>query len=271
MIYLCDWLEVSPSGYYDWRKRQPSKRVQEDQKLTGLIRTIHRKSRGVYGSPRVYKALRQQEIRIGKKRVERLMRSEGLRGRVVEVTRRQPGLKRFQSRGQNLLLDRPASDGINQVWVADITYLKLGRHWRYLAVIMDLYSRRILSWSLSRTRTVDLTLKTLSNAIKRRGGQRPEIFHTDRGVEYTSYRYQAALENYGIRPSVNRPKHCTDNAHMESFFHSLKTELIRGRRYAHHRELHHALKGYINQFYNFQRLHSGIGYRPPVSYERMAA
>jgi len=238
--------------------------------LTRIV-AIHQKSRGVYGSPRVFKALRQAGVRVGKKRVERLMQLRGLRGRVVEVTRRQPGLKRFQASGENLRLSQPDVTKPNQVWVADITYLKVDQRWRYLAVIMDLYSRRILGWSLGRNRTTDLTLKAFNYAMRRRGGQGPEIFHSDRGVEYVGQRYRHELKRRGIRPSVNRPRYCTDNAHMESFFHSLKGELIRGRRFQSEGQLRKALNGYINQFYNYQRLHSGINYQVPALYERMAA
>lgn len=239
--------------------------------MLNQIVTIHQKSRGVYGSPRVFKALRERGVRVGKKRVERLMQSRGIRGRVVEVTRRQPGLKRFQASGENLRLNQPEVTKQDQVWVADITYLKVGQRWRYLAVIMDLYSRRILGWSLGRNRTTALTLKAFDYAMRRRDGRGPEIFHTDRGVEYVGHRYRQELRRRGIRPSVNRPRYCTDNAHMESFFHSLKGELIRGRRFQSECQLRLALGSYINQFYNRQRLHSGIGYNPPVVYERMAA
>lgn len=239
--------------------------------MISKIVAIHRKSRGVYGSPRVFKALRQQGVCVGKKRVERLMQSQGIRGRVVEVTRRQPGLKRFQASGENLRLNQPEATGLDQIWVADITYLKVGQRWLYLAAIMDLYSRRILGWSLGRNRTTDLTLKAFDYAMRRRGRRGPAIFHTDRGVEYVGRRYQGELKRNGIKPSVNRPRYCTDNAHMESFFHSLKGELIRGRRFETESDLRQALNSYINQFYNHQRLHSGIGYHPPVVYERMAA
>ena len=271
VTFLCKWLKVSTSGYYDWRKRLPSNRDEEDQKLVIRIHSIHQKSRGTYGSPRVYKALRQQDIRIGKKRVERLMRSQDIRGRVVEVTHRHPGLKGFTSRGENLRLNQPEASRINQVWVADVTYIKVNNRWLYLAVVMDIYSRRILGWSLSKTRTVDLTLTALNYALKRRNGIGPGIFHTDRGIEYAAHRFQAVLRKLGIKHSVNRLGHCTDNAHMESFFHSLKAELIRGRWYTSEGNLRLALNSYINQFYNYQRLHSGIGYHPPVVYERMAA
>jgi len=154
VTYLCDWLKVSPSGFYAWRNLPESQRAKTDRQLTKKIVKIYHENRGVYGSPRVYKTLKKQDISVGKKRVERLMQAEKLQGRVVKVTRRQPGLKRFTARGENLLLERPITTAINQVWVADLTYLKLRGRDIFLIVIMDRHSRRILGWSLSRTRTL---------------------------------------------------------------------------------------------------------------------
>lgn len=199
------------------------------------------------------------------------MRDSGLVGRVVLVTRRQPGLKRFKAAGDNLLRLEPSPTKLNQVWVADVTYLKLGGKWRYLATVMDIYSRRILGWSLSRDRTVNLTLNALGHALKGRVLEKGMIFHTDRGIEYTAYRFRDELKKHGIRHSVNRPGFCTDNAYMESFFHTLKAELIRGRKFKGESELRFALNSYINQFYNHRRMHSGIGYLPPAVFECMAA
>ncbi len=262
---------MSRSGYYDWRKRLPSKRFVEDRKLCLRIRQIFDESRGTYGSPRIHQLLRQQQIRVGKKRVERLMRALQLQGRVVKVTRRQPGLKRFKIRGENRRLELEEATAVNQVWVADITYLKVNQRWFYLATIMDVYSRRILGWSLSRHRTVTLTLTALRYAMRLRQGNTPGIFHTDRGIEYTAYRYQDALKKYQMLSSYNRPGYCTDNAHMESFYHSLKSELIRGRKFETETELRQSLNSYINQFYNHRRLHSSLGYQPPAVYEKIAA
>ncbi len=192
-------------------------------------------------------------------------------GRVARVTRRQPGLKRFQTAGENLLRLEPNPTRVNQVWVADVTYLRLGGKWRYLATVMDAYSRRILGWSLGRDRTVNLTLNALCHARKGRMLEKDMIFHTDRGIEYTAYRFRDELKKFGIRHSVNRPGFCTDNAHMESFFHTLKAELIRGRMFIDEKDLRLSLNSYINQFYNHRRMHSGIGYVPPAVFERMAA
>lgn len=271
MAYLCDWLDVSRSGYYAWRKRPESSRAKDDRALTQKIRRIHADSRGIYGSPRVYRALKRQGTAVGKKRVERLMRAENLQGRVVRVTRRQPGLKGFLARGENRLLEAPVTTAINQVWVSDITYIKVREQWVLLIVIMDRHSRRILGWTLSRTRTVNDTLRVLKRVIKQRQASCDVIFHTDRGIEYTGIRFQAALKKHGLLPSVNRLGVCTDNAVMESFFHTLKAELIRGRSFKTVEALRLALNSYINQFYNRKRLHSGIDYWSPAEYERMAA
>lgn len=271
MKYLCAWLGVSRSGYYAWGKRPVSTRTKADRVLAKTIRHLHAESRGTYGSPRVHEALKRQGLAVGKKRVERLMRAEQLQGRVVRVTRRQPGLRRFLIRGENLTLAVAPTTGLNQIWVSDITYLRVQERWVLLIVIMDRHSRRVLGWTLSQTRTVEDTLRVLKRVMRQRPTPCEVIFHTDRGVEYTGFRFQDALKKHGLLPSVNRPGRCTDNAHMESFFHTLKAELIRGRTFESEQGLRLALNSYINQFYNHKRLHSGIGYCSPVEYEKLAA
>ena len=232
---------------------------------------IHQESRGTYGSPRVHQALKKQGVAIGKKRVERLMQAQNLMGRVVKVTRRQPGLRRFTERGDNLRLNTPAPTSINRVWVADITYIKVKSHYKFLSVIMDLYSRKIISWTLSDTRTTEDTAKMLKRAIRERRPEAGLIFHTDRGIEFTGKAFRDVLLKHELQPSVNRLGYCTDNGHMESYFHSLKAELIRGRKFNSMSELRYALNSYINHFYNKKRLHSGIGYYPPNEFEKIAA
>jgi len=251
--------------------RSTSQRAIEDVQLTDKIIQIYKASRGVYGSPRVHEALKQQGISIGRKRVERLMQKQGLQGRVVQVTRRQPGLKRFIERGENLRLNQPSPTNINRVWVSDITYIKVRETYKYLIVIMDLYSRRILSWSLSETRTTQDTSKVLKRAIYERQPSEGLIFHTDRGIEFTGKGFRKELDKHKMKASVNRLGYCTDNGHMESYFHSLKAELIRGRKFNTMDDLRYALNSYINHFYNKKRLHSGIGYCSPIEYEKMVA
>ena len=271
VTFLCDWLKVSRSGFYAWRKRTASRRAKEDKALSAKIFKIHKDSRGTYGSPRVHQALRKQGVAVGKKRVERLMQAQGLQGRVYKVTKRFPNYKGYLKRGDNLRLNQPSPTKINQVWVADLTYIKVRDTYKYLIVIMDLYSRRILNWSLTTKRTTAETSSVLQRAINNRQPDKGLIFHTDRGIEFTGHDFRNVLNKYHIKASVNRLGYCTDNGHMESYFHSLKTELIRGRTFNTINDLRYALNSYINHFYNKKRLHSGIGYCSPIEYEKIAA
>jgi transposase InsO family protein len=239
--------------------------------LLKKIRKIYAESRDTYGSPRIHQTLIQQGVCVGKKRIERLMKAHDIKGRIVRVTRRQPGLKRFVARGENLRLHRPDATAINQIWVGDITYLKVNKNYQYLIVIMDLFSRKILGWRLSTSRTTKDTVSVLKRVVKQRKPEQGIIFHSDRGIEYTGHHYKGTLKKYQIEPSVNRLGKCTDNGHMESFFHSLKAELIRGRKYKTGNELRASLSSYINHFYNTKRLHSGSGYHSPIEYEKLIA
>ena len=233
-----------------------------------VIKRIFDKSKGRYGSPRVHIALKNQGISVGRSRVERLMRQAGLKGRVSRVTRRMPGLKRFIAQGENKLLEHGNATQINQVWVSDITYIKHQNSWWYLVTIMDQYSRRILGWTLSKSRTAEVTAKVLQAAIKNRGYPKGIIFHTDRGIEFTGSDFQKVLKKYEFIHSVNRIGYCTDNAFMESFYHSLKGELIRKSKFKSPAHLRREIGRYINQFYNLVRLHSGLSYMSPIKYEQ---
>lgn len=262
---------MSRSGYYDWLKRRRSNRAREDVELSQKIVEIHAASREVYGSPRIHRSLRDQGTGVSAKRVARLMRDMGVKDRVVTVTRRSPRLRRFQQSGENLRLKEATPIRSDQQWVADLTYIKVGSQYQYLITIMDVFSRRILGWSLSRSRTVDDVLPLLKRVIGRRRPRPGLIFHTDRGIEFMAYAIQDELEKHGIRKSYNRLGYCTDNAHMESFYHSLKGELIRGRKFDDEPSLRSALAWYVDGFYNRTRLHSGIGYTSPIHYETRAA
>lgn len=199
------------------------------------------------------------------------MRENGIRGRVVTVTQRRPKLKRFQQAGENLRLEKSPPTEVNQQWVADLTYVKVGEHYQFLITIMDVYSRRLLGWSLCQKRTADEVLKVLRRTISRRRPAPGLIFHTDRGIEFMAYVIRDELNQHGLRPSYNRLGHCTDNGHMESFYHTLKGELIRGRKFADTGALRSALVSYIYGFYNRTRMHSGIDYMAPIHYEKQAA
>lgn len=215
-------------------------------------------------------ALRAQGIRVGRKRVERLMREAGLVGRAARVYRRLPGRTQFFKKHKNLKLTMKFPCSVDEQWVADLTYIKVKDKWCYLAAVMDLYSRRIVGWSLGQYKNCELTVSALRHALRHRKPKQGMIMHTDRGREYGGELVQIELERHGIRASMNRPKMCTDNAHMESFFHSIKAEKLKGLKFKSERELRMVLNQYINHFYNVTRMHSGIGYKSPVEYETIA-
>ena len=269
MKRLCTLLDVTRAGYYSWRSRCECARRQEDRELVEAIRGVFTRSRGTYGSPRVHRALKGLGWAISRRRVERLMRTAGLRGRVARIYRSNPGLHRLFEQHPNLLwkcrLRRP-----DQVWVADVTYLSVAGQWRYLAVVMDQYTRRILGWSLGRGRGVSLTRAAFDRAVRRRQPARGLIFHSDRGIEYAGVGMRERLKALGVRQSMTRGGCPGDNAHAESFFHSLKADVIHGRRFDNDEELRACLRWYI-PFYNRERLHSSIDYLSPVEYESRLA
>jgi transposase InsO family protein len=241
--------------------------MKANRALLQQIIAIHEESHETYGGPRVYAALKKEGILCSEKRVARLMHKAGIKGRIVKVTRRAPGVQRFYERHENLRLGRPAPSAVNQQWVGDVTFLRANGQRCFLAAVMDLYSRKILGWSLRRDRTTELTKQALSRAL---AGRKPApgcIFHSDRGVEYGGAPYTDHLKRYGFRISMNRSYHSQDNAHMESFFHTMKAEWIRGRSFESIEHLESVLGTYM-RFYNSRRLHSGIDYNTPLEYER---
>jgi transposase InsO family protein len=265
MRRLCALYGVTRAGYYAWRIRGESARQGQDQDVLRQIRAVFESSRATYGSPRIHQALRAAGTRVSRRRVERLMREAGLRARAAKLYRAIPGLHAFFTSVPNRQLAR-VTTGPDQVWVGDITYLKVGAAWRYLAVVMDRYSRRIVGWSMGRHRDARLTLAALNHAVYHRRPRPGLIFHTDRGIEYAAYAFRGRLAALGFVQSMNRPREVTDNAHMESFFHSMKTDVVHGVSLASQDEVGRLLRSYI-PYYNHVRLHSGLGYRSPVDYE----
>jgi putative transposase len=265
---MCTLYGVRRSGYYAWRRRGESARRRQDRVLLERIHAIFERSRGTYGSPRVHQALVTSGLRVSRRRVARLMREAGLRARAVKLYRRMPGLHAFFTSIPNRQLDRLAT-ATDQVWAGDITYVKVAGAWRYLAVVMDRYSRRIIGWSLGRSKDARLTLAAFNRAVRNRRPRPGVIFHSDRGVEYAAYPFRHRLAALGFVQSMNRPREITDNAFMESFFHSMKSDTVHGFTFADDTDLERLLRSYI-PYYNGVRLHSGIGYCSPVEYETRA-
>ena len=265
---MCRLYGVTRAGYYAWRARGQSPREQENAKLAERIQRVHLRRRHTYGSPRVYQALRSQGCEASENRVARVMRKHGIKARVATIRYTNPGLKRFFAGASNAQLG-VQPDAVDKVWVGDITYLKVGDIYRYLAVVMDKYSRRVIGWAYGNRKDVALTLKALNRAVRYRKPSRGLIFHTDRGIEYAAGAFKARLAELGMTQSMNRPGKVTDNAYIESFFHSMKSEIYHGLRFEEDRQMRTVLREYM-PFYNGARIHSSLNYVSPATFERQA-
>jgi putative transposase len=266
---LCHSLEVSSSGYYAWRDRKPSVRARENTRLLVDIRAAHQRSRQRYGSPRIYHELRSAGISCGRHRVARLMQTDGLRAkrkrRFRVTTRTKPGMEWFRD-----LLERIWSpDRQDLQWAADITYLWTHEGWMYLAVVMDLYSRRIIGWSIQPHLTDDLAIQAMKAALQARRPTSGLIHHSDRGSQYGSKDYLKLLKEHGVVSSMSEKGDCWDNAPVESFFSTLKREL--GEVFDTRDQARQETFNFIEVWYNRQRIHSTLGYKSPTEYERQAA
>ncbi len=263
---LCRSLQVSPSGYYAWRVRPESQRCGDDRQLTQLIRGVHAESDGTYGSPRIHAELTAEGVACGRAKVARLMHKAGLKGcpkRRFRVTTRS-GL----ARASNLLEQDFSAATANERWASDITYIWTGQGWLYLAVVMDLYSRRIIGWSMSRRINRHLVLSALNMALAQRRPQSDLIHHSDRGVQYLSDDFQDLLRKHRITCSMSDKGSCYDNAVVESFFATLKRERIKRRKYRTRDEARADVFDYIERFYNRKRRHGTIGNISPVEFEK---
>lgn len=265
---MCRVYGVTRAGFYAWRSRERSARERQNEALAAEIRTVHAQSRGTYGSPRVHQALRRRGHRVGRHRVARLMRRHGIKARVATIRYTSPSLQRYfgsiPNQSLELELEHP-----DQVWVGDITYLKVGAVYRYLAVVMDKYSRRVLGWSYGPRKDVRLTLQALNSAVRSRRPNRGLVFHTDRGIEYAAGAFKQRTAELGITQSMNRPGKITDNAFIESFFHSMKADVFHGNRFDDDGTVRSLLKQYL-PFYNRARLHSSLNYVSPATFEQQA-
>jgi transposase InsO family protein len=269
-LLLCETLEVSASGYYGWVKRriEPGRRALENQALARDIGQLHQQSRQTYGSPRIQMELRKQGRRHGRNRISRIMRQQKLCGRQkIRYRIQTTDSNHDQPIAPNLLAQVAKPSGPNQVWVADITYIKTQTQWLYLAAILDLYSRRIVGWAMSDRIDTALVLSALKMALLHRQPPANLLFHSDRGIQYASTEYRRALAQAGLQASMSRKGNCYDNAAMESFWSTLKLELVYRRQFSDPTEARGQLFNYIEAFYNRQRTHSSLQYLSPVDFE----
>jgi putative transposase len=269
---LCNVIEVSPAGYYAWRSRPESRRSVTNRELVNDIKRVHRDTGGRYGSPRVHVELKAQGRGVSRGRIERLMRHHGIRAIMARPYRvRTTDSRHSLPIAPNLLDQNFVAVAPNRVWLADITYVETDQGWLYLATVMDLYSRRIVGWAMADHLRAELPLAALRMAIAAKRPGPGLIHHSDRGVQYASEAYRNVIRSAGFQASMSRKGNCYDNAPMESFFHTLKTELVHHRHYATRSEATRDVFAYIEGFYNRTRRHSAIGYISPIQMELKAA
>lgn len=267
---LCDLYGVSRSGFYAWRERPLSDHRQYDIRLMEVITDIHQGFRKSYGAPRLHQALRQKGFPCSVRRVRRLMRELGIKASTTGLYAWTPGKHEFYSSTGNQLASASNAEGVGVQWAGDFTYIRTRSGWLYHAVVLDLYSRKVVGWSFSRKRNAELTKSALKMALQNYQPRSGCIFHSDQGIEYAAHEYRELVESAGMTRSMSRKGNPLDNAKVESFFHSMKSELV------HHRVFDDAIDAvaniieYIN-FYNQERLHSGLGYQSPENYEMLCA
>lgn len=268
---MCRALKVSTSGYYAWRSRPESKSSRSNRVLLVEIKATYKQRKKRYGSPRIYRDLKAQGIKCGENRVARLMRKHGIRAKQARKFKATTDAKHEMPVAENHLDRQFDVDRPNAVWVSDITYVWTREGWLYLAVVIDLFSRQVVGWCVRSDLDRALVLEALSGALRQRKPSAALIHHSDRGSQYASSDYQRMLAQAGILCSMSRKGNCWDNAPAESFFASLKAELVHGRQFHTRAEARSELFEYIEVWYNRQRLHSSLGYLSPVQYETMMA
>jgi transposase InsO family protein len=266
---MCKVLGVSPSGYYAWRKRPPSAREMANQALYKQIEAVYNENRGVYGSPRIYHKLDKQGVACSENRIARLMRLRGLQAKQTRRFKTTTKRNRAHTAAPNLLKRDFTTDRPDHKWLADITDIATLEGWLYLAAILDLHTRRIVGWAMSDRMTSDLTIAALKMALLQRQPEAGLIHHSDQGSQYTDRAYQVLLKDYAIRGSMNGAGSWYDNAPMESFFGTLKSELVHHCVYHTRDEARADVFSYIESFYNRRRLHSALDYLSPEAYEQL--
>ena len=271
VAFSCRVLAVSRSGYYAWLRRRPSKRSQDGLRILAEIRAIHTEHKGRYGSPRIHRELLARGFEVGLNRVQRLMAENDIQGRQKRRFRTTTDSAHGLRIAPNQLERDFAASEPNSKWVGDITYIRTLDGWLYLAVLLDLFSRRVVGFETSRSIDTDLALGALHHALE--GRQPPEelVHHTDRDSRYCSHAYQAALQAHGVEPSMSRKGDCWDNAVAESFFATLKKELLEGRPLMSASRTKAEVIEYIIDYYNPIRRHSSIDYLSPIEFELRAA
>ena len=266
---MCRVLGVSKSGYYTWIRRPASQRAQANIRLVDEIRVVYRENRKAYGSPRIHEALQKKGIVCGHNRVARLMRLNFIIAQRQFRRKQKHAPSHGRSQAVNLVNRNFSVSKPNRVWAADITVLWSGSGWLYLAVVMDLYSRRVIGWAMQKRMTDDLTINALKMAVDQRMPKGELIHHSDQGSQYASDSFRRELACHHIIPSMSRKGDCYDNAVVESFFKTLKAEISKEDRSKTREETRSRIFEYIEVFYNRKRLHSTLGYQSPVEYERI--
>jgi len=265
---MCRWLDVSKSGFYRWRDREPSQRALQREALRVAVNDTYYEFKRRYGAPRITLELNEAGIPCSLNYVAELMREMGIKARNGKRFRYTPAPEAGAGVVENILARNFHASKPNEKWVSDITYIELEEGWVYLAVIMDLFSRQIVGWSIDEQMTVDLVKDAFNMAVARRKVEPGLLLHSDRGVQYRAWEYQEALEGEGIVQSMSRKGNCWDNAAMESFFSRLKVELVFAEQYATLGDAYSSIFEYIEVFYNRVRRHSAINYRSPAQYEQ---
>jgi len=268
---MCQVLVVSRSGYYKWLgDNTGGTRRKENERLLLYIKEAYVRGRGTYGSPRITAELRDKGIRCGKHRIARLMRQNDIQAKTKRKFKATTPYKHDGLVADNLLQQRFSAQKANQVWVSDITFIRTREGWLYLAVILDVFNRQIIGWSMDSQLSHELLLDALNKALLQRRPEAGVIFHSDRGTQYASYAFRNLIERHGFVQSMSSSGNCYDNALMESFFHTLKTELIYFEKYQTRQEARGSIFEYIEIFYNRVRRHSALNYCSPAEFEHKA-
>jgi transposase InsO family protein len=267
---MCQVLDVSRSGYYSWARHSRGIRQKENERLLVHIREAYVRGRGTYGSPRITAELRDNGIQCGKNRIARLMKENGIKAKTKRSFKATTKSRHDLLVAENLLKRKFSTEAINKVWFSDITFIWTKEGWMYLAAILDAYNRQIVGWSMSDRLNHGILADALQKALRKRDPDAGLIFHSDRGTQYASYAFRDLIDRYGFVQSMSSSGNCYDNAIMESFFHTLKTELIYFEKYQTRREAQGSVFEYIEVFYNRVRKHSSLNYCSPVEFEKRA-